>query len=154
MLLCFSTFPRYSDKLFWDVFSSFDRVVSQGITIPSFCVLCLVFLLYMWQNASSCIIAIGGNSVRALSFYQAFSILVVWIIEILSVVGRWVFRHCRFVYNVIVGDGIFDAMFVDADGMGLNADNAKQSFVAWHKFYVRIGGKLVCIFVYSCDKED
>lgn len=61
--------------------------------------------------------------------------------KLLSAVGKWVSRYGRRVYNAIVdavifnamfvhGDCIFDAIFVDDDGMGLRADNAKRFYTA------------------------
>lgn len=122
--------PKSSSKIFLDVFHGFDRVVSRGIAIPSYNVLCLVSLFYGAYNTIVDIVATGGIVDRALSLDLCVPAFVIWIACQLRAVGRWVSLHCRLVYKAIVGNSKLDVLFSNDDGMRLNADDAKLSFAA------------------------
>lgn len=66
---------------------------------------------------------------------------------------RRVYWHGRCVYTAIDANGIFEAMFIDGDGMGLKADDSKWSNAGRQKFDVCAGGELVCILIFGCKKR-
>lgn len=56
-------------------------------------------------------------------------------------------------YNAIGDDGILNGRFVDSAGLGLNADDLKQSCAAQQEFTECSGGALVCILILGCNKR-
>lgn len=67
-------------------------------------------------------------------------------------VASWMPCNGCSVYNAAVGIGFLNAMLVDCDGMGLNANDAKLFCAAWQEFVVFAGGELVCILIFGWDK--
>lgn len=106
----------------------------------------------MSDNKIVCMLLIEGIAIGALAWHLGVSIIIVWIAVFWGVASRWVSWHGRGVYNAIVCNGIFDAMLVDGDNIGMIAHDANRSSAAQQEFVVCAGGELVCFLSFGCDK--
>lgn len=88
----------------------------------------------MSYNAMNCI------TVVSFSLYQCISSPVARNARWFNAASKYVVWHGRCVYNVIVGNGILDAMLINGDGKALNADNAKRSCFAGQEFFLCVIG--------------
>lgn len=67
-------------------------------------------------------------------------------------IGRRASLHGRSPYITINGDGVFDAMFVNGDGVGLKADDARCSCATRQEVVICAGCALLCILYFERDK--
>lgn len=98
------------------------------------------------------IFTIGKMVIGALLSYLCVLSLVSRTAQRLRLIGRWVFIHGWCMYNMIVGIGICNAMFIDGDGMRLRAVITAWRGAALLEFVFGTRGALVCFMSFGCNK--